>query len=149
MRDRIVIGKQGNEHGLWVKKPNNAVPEGGQYILSSAVDMLKIHAQGSVASFGIRQSDGMWRHEIEVSFPELPYIPLAFMGLKTSDAEPFQFPPDLFGLMTYTSFPSTGIVNYIPPVGISHNKLAFKGWVNPFECKFNYTVFIVKLRDKF
>lgn len=149
MADRILVGKKGAEAGIWVSKPNNSVELSGEYLLSSATDMLKVWAQGSVVSYGINQSLGYWRHEISIDFPELPYIPLAFMGFKEGGAEPFTFPPNLRPLVTTTSFPNTGIVNYMPPVGISHNKILFKGFVFPYECRFNYTVFTLKIRDKF
>lgn len=150
MGDKIVIGKNGDEHGIWVAKPGQTVQQGGQMLMSSVQDMLKIHAQGSVVSTGTHQSNGLWGHYKEIFFPELPFIPLAFMGLKASTSEPFQFPPDLFPVVVSQNFGgSVGLVNYIPPVGIAHNKLMFRGFVQPYECRFNYTVFLVKLRDKF
>lgn len=148
MADKILIGKNGNDHGIWVSKPGRTVQQGGQMLMSSVQDMLKIHAQGSITSYGYTQSNGLWGHDVDIPFPELPYIPLAFMGLKTSDAEPFQFPPDLFNLMVSQTFNGV-LVNYITPAGIGHNRLKFRGFINPYECKFNYVVFLTKLRDKF
>lgn len=150
MGDRIVIGKNGNEHGIWVAKPGQTVLQGGQMLMSSVQDMLKIHAQGSVISTGTNFSGALWRHSVTVNFPELPYIPLAFMGLKTSNAEPFQFPPDLYNIVVDENFGgSTGLVKHVPPIGIAHNRLTFRGWAPQYECPFNYTVFLTKLRDKF
>ncbi|WP_439273536.1 hypothetical protein [Pseudochrobactrum sp. HB0163] len=150
MAGKILIGKNGNEHGIWVARPGQTVEEGGSYLMSSVADMLKIHAQGSVVSYGKNESLGYWRHDIEVNFPELPFIPLAFMGFKSSGSEPFRFPPDLRDVVTaHFLGGSVGLVNVMPPVGISHNKLVFKGWAYGYECRFNYTVFLTKLRDKF
>lgn len=146
MDNKIIIGNNGNEHGIWVARPGQAVQQGGPYLMSSVADMLKIHAQGSVKSTGIGQSLGLWRHSVTVEFPELPYIPLAFMGLKTSDAEPFTFPPNLNASVTYNG---TTLRNLIPAIGMAHNKVVFEGWVNPYECHLNYTVFLLKIRDKF
>ncbi len=150
MDENILIGKNGNQHGIWVAKQGKTVQQGRQMLMSSVQDMLKIHAQGSVPSFGYNESQGLWRHQIEVPFQELPFIPLAFMGFKSSAAEPFQFPPDLSGIVATQSFGGNiGLVNFMPVVGISHNKLTFRGWVPQYECRFNYTVFLVKLREKF
>lgn len=149
MADKIILGKNGNEHGIWVARPGQTVQDGGPYLLSSVADMLKIHAQGSVKSTGLNQSNGLWRHNVEVPFAELPFIPLAFMGFKTSNAEPFQFPPDLYGTLITEFFEGWGIVNHIPAIGIAHNKLVFKGWTSDYECYFNYTVFLLKIREKF
>lgn len=150
MADKIILGKNGDEHGIWVSRPGQSVQEGGPYLLSSVGDMLKIHAQGSIQSTGINQSSGIWRHEVTVYFPELPFIPLAFMGFKTSRAEPFQFPPDLLGTVVTEWFGGNwGMVSHIPAIGIAHNKLVFKGWTEDYQCYFNYTVFLAKIRDKF
>lgn len=151
MADKIILGKNGNEHGIWVARPGQAVQDGGPYLLSSVADMLNIHAQGSVKSTGLNQSLGLWRHEIEVSFAELPFIPLAFMGLKTSNSEPFQFPPNFNSTVTTVFFTDDqlGYKGVIPAIGIAHNKLTFVGWTSDYECYFNYTVFLLKIRDKF
>lgn len=146
MGDKIVIGKNGDEHGIWVAKPGQTVQQGGQMLMSSVQDMLKIHAQGSISSTGYLQSEGLWRHYIELDFPELPFIPLVYMALKTSESEPFIFPPDLSPLATYNG---TNLRNLLPSIGMSHNKLYFRGWIRDYMCYFNYTVFLVKLRDKF
>lgn len=149
MADQIVLGKNGNEHGIWVAKPGQTVQQGGQMLMSSVQDMLKIHAQGKKTSTSERQSQGLWRHSIIVDFPALPFIPLAFMGFVNTGGEPFTFPPNLRDIVTSESFPSTGIVSYIPAVGISHNRLKFEGWTDAKVCNFNYIVFLTKLRDKF
>lgn len=150
MADKIILGKNGDKHGIWVARPGKTVQEGGPYLMSSVADMLKIHAQGSVISRGTNFSGALWRHDVVVNFPELPFIPLAFMGLKKTEGEPFQFPPDLFNLVASEWFGgNTGLVNHMPPIGMSHNKLVFRGWAPQYECPFNYTVFLLKLRDKF
>lgn len=151
MADKIIIGKNGDEHGIWVARPGQTVQQGSPYLMSSVADMLKIHAQGSIASSSSTQSQGLWRHNIEVSFPELPFIPLAFMGLKTSNSEPFQFPPDLYSSIVnqYFGTGNWGYVNYMPKIGIAHNKLIFVGWTEQQQCFFNYTVFLLKIREKF
>ncbi|MFK4824859.1 hypothetical protein ACI0FM_08730 [Paenochrobactrum sp. BZR 588] len=149
MADQILLGKNGNQHGIWVAKPNQSVQQGGQMLMSSVQDMLKIHAQGKKTSTSIRQSQGLWRHSIIVDFPELPFIPLAFMGFVNTGSEPFSFPPNLGDIVTWENFPSRGIVNYIPAVGISHNQLKFEGWTFDKVSNFNYIVFLTKLRDKF
>lgn len=146
MADKIILGKKGNEHGIWVARPGQSVQDGGPYLMSSVADMLNIHAQGSVLSTGINESAGLWRHAIEVPFAELPFIPLAFMGFKTSNAEPFQFPPDLYNLASYNG---PTLRNLFPAIGIAHNKLSFSGWVSNYQCYFNYTVFLLKIREKF
>lgn len=151
MADKIIIGKNGDEHGIWVARPGQTVQDGGPYLMSSVGDMLKIHAQGSIKSTGLNQSQGLWRHKLEVPFPELPFIPLAFMGLKTSSSEPFQFPPDLYNSIV-TEFYGTGnwgYVSHLPKIGMSHKALYFVGWTDHYECHFNYTVFLLKLREKF
>lgn len=151
MADKIIIGKNGNEHGIWVSRPGQAVRDGGPYLMSSVGDMLKIHAQGSISSYSDHQSIGLWRHDIEVAFPELPFIPLAFMGLKTSDSEPFQFPPVFNSTVTSVWFEENqlGMQGVIPTIGISHNKLKFFGWTVQRQCYFNYTVFLLKIRERF
>lgn len=149
MADQILIGKNGSEHGIWVAKPGQTVQQGGQMLMSSVQDMLKIHTQGKQTSTSNRQSQGLWRHDIVVGFPPLPYIPLAFMGFVNTGGEPFTFPPNLRDIVTFENFPSRGIVNYIPAVGISHNQLKFEGWTDAQTCNFNYIVFLTKLRDKF
>ncbi len=145
MAGKIVIGNHEGEQGIFVAHAGKTVEQGAPYLMSSVADMLKIWAQGSIASSASRQSLGLWRHDITVNFPELPYIPLAFMGFKTSGSEPFQFPPDLYTLVTSSSI--TG--DLMPAVGIAHNKLVFAGWTEQQYCFFNYTVFLLKIRDKF
>ena len=146
MAGKIVLGKNGTEDGIFVAHAGKTVEQGAPYLMSSVADMLKIWAQGSVGSTATRQSDGLWRHDITVNFPELPYIPLAFMGFKTSSSEPFQFPPDLYTLSTWNG---SNLGDLMPAVGIAHNKLAFAGWTEQQHCFFNYTVFLLKIRDKF
>lgn len=146
MGDKIVIGKNGDEHGIWVAKPGQTVQQGGQMLMSSVQDMLKIHAQGTVSSTAANQSLGLWRHDIVVPFPELPFIPLAFMGFSSPGAEPFKFPPDLLPGVTDGG---TTLRSLIPAIGIAHNKLSMAGWTQEREGKFHYTVFLIKLRDKF
>lgn len=145
MAGKIVIGNHEGEQGIFVAHAGKTVEQGAPYLMSSVADMLKIWAQGSIASSASRQSLGLWRHDITVNFPELPYIPLAFMGFKTSGSEPFQFPPDLYTLVTSSS--TTG--DLMPAVGIAHNQLVFAGWTEQQYCFFNYTVFLLKIRDKF
>lgn len=150
MADRILLGKNGNQHGIWVAKPNQTVQQGGQMLMSSVQDMLKIHDQGKKSSTSERQSQGLWRHSVVVNFPALPYIPLAFMGFVNTGGEPFTFPPNLRALVTSEYFEfGGGIRSYIPAVGISHNQLKFEGWTDAKTCNFNYIVFLTKLRDKF
>jgi hypothetical protein len=108
MSDKIIIGKNGNEHGIWVAKPGQGVEDGGPYLMSSVADMLKIHTQGSRKSTGLRQSEGLWRHEVEVVFPALPFIPLAFMGFKTSDAEPLSSLLTTIGLRLISTLETRG-----------------------------------------
>lgn len=146
MDSKIIVGKNGDEHGIWVARPGQTVAQGAPYLMSSVADMLKIHQQGSVSSTATNQSNGLWRHNITVNFPELPFIPLAFMGFKTSGAEPFQFPPDLYTLMTYNG---TTLGDLMPAIGVAHNKLVFQGWSDLQTCFFNYTVFLLKIREKF
>lgn len=146
MGDKIIIGKNGNEHGIWVARPGQYVEDGGPYLMSSVADMLKIHAQGTFSSTAVNQSLGLWRHNIVVPFPELPFIPLAFMGFSSPGAEPFQFPPDLLPGVTSGG---TSLRSLIPAMGIAHNKLSMAGWTQQREGKFHYTVFLTKIRDKF
>ena len=146
MAGKIVIGNNNGEHGIFVAQAGKTVEQGAPYLMSSVGDMLKIWAQGSVASTASRQSLGLWRHDITVNFPELPYIPLAFMGFKTSSNEPFQFPPDLYTLMTWNG---ATLGDLMPAIGIAHNKLAFAGWTEQQYAYFNYTVFLLKIRDRF
>lgn len=146
MAGKIVIGNNSGEHGIFVAQAGKTVEQGAPYLMSSVADMLKIWAQGSIASSASRQSLGLWRHDITINFPELPYIPLAFMGFKTSSNEPFQFPPDLYTLMTWNG---ATLGDLMPAVGIAHNKLVFAGWTEQQYCFFNYTVFLLKIRDKF
>lgn len=149
MADQILIGRNGSESGIWVAKPGQSVQQGGQMLMSSVQDMLKIHDQGTISSTSDRQSLGQWRHSITVGFPELPYIPLAFMGFVGTNTEPFTFPPNLRDLVESGYLQPGGFVAYIPVVGISHNQLKFEGWTNAQTCTFNYIVFLTKLRDKF
>lgn len=149
MADQILIGKNGSEHGIWVAKPGQSVQQGGQMLMSSVQDMLKIHAQGRVTSVSDRQSAGQWRHVISVNFPALPYIPLAIMGFVGTNSEPFTFPPNLLSITSTVLIEGRGLVTFIPAVGISHNQLKFEGWTNIQTCNFNYIVFLTKLRDKF
>ncbi|MBK3745659.1 hypothetical protein G3A39_41610 [Paraburkholderia aspalathi] len=150
MADKIIMGKNGSAHGIWVAKPGSSVQAGGPYLMSSFDDMMKIHVQDAVVSTGTYRpsgpADAPYRHDIEVSFTALDYIPLAFMGLRTTLTEPFKFPPDLDALISYGS-PTLG--NLIAPVGIAHNKLTFAGWSDLETAYFNYTVFRLKIRDKF
>lgn len=146
MAGKIVIGNHEGEQGIFVAHAGKTVEQGAPYLMSSVADMLKIWAQGSVASTATTQSLGLWRHDITVNFPELPYIPLAFMGVKTSSSEPFQFPPNLNSSVTWGG---TNLMNLIPPIGIAHNKLVFAGWIEQQYAYFNYTVFLLKIRDKF
>lgn len=146
MGEKIIIGKNGNEHGIWVSRPGQTVQDGGPYLMSSVADMLKIHAQGSVPAPGLYNSGGLWSHNVEVEFPELPFIPLVFWGIKTSEAEPFQFPPNLDDSQTYNG---TTLGNLIPVMGWDHKRLVFRGWTRQRDVDLNYTVFLLKLRDKF
>lgn len=146
MANKILIGKNGTEHGIWVAKPGQTVEQGGPYLMSSVADMLKIHAQGSVANTATVLSNGLWRHNITVNFPELPFIPLAFMGMKTSSSEPFQFPPDNYNMITNNG---ATLGDLMPAIGIGKNKLVFQGWIPQQNAFFNYTVFLTKIRDNF
>ncbi len=146
MAGKIVLGNNNGEHGIFVARAGQTVEQGAPYLMSSLGDMLKIWAQGSVSSTANRQSAGLWRHDITVNFPELPYIPLAFMGFKTSSSEPFQFPPDLSSLSSYNG---ATLGNLIPANGIAHDKLVFAGWTEQQYAYFNYTVFLLKIRDRF
>lgn len=149
MADQILLGKNGNQHGIWVAKPGQTVQQGGQMLMSSVQDMLKIHVQGKTISNSDRQSQGLWRHYVVIDFPELPYIPLAFMGFVNSGGEPFTFPPNLRDIVVTEYFVSGGYRSYTPAVGMSHNQLKFQGWTDAQVCNFNYIVFLTKLRDKF
>lgn len=146
MAGKIVFGNHEGEHGIFVAEAGKTVEQGAPYLMSSLGDMLKIWAQGSVVTTGSTQSEGLWRQDVVVFFPELPFVPLAFMGLKTSDAEPFRFPPNLNNLSTYNG---VNLRNLFPAIGIAHNRLSFRGWTNQYECRLNYTVFLLKIRDKF
>lgn len=154
MANKILIGKNGTEHGIWVAKPGQSVEQGGPYLMSSVADMLKIHAQNSILSQGIYQPAGEpgknYRHNITVSFPELPFIPLAFMGAVKSESEPFQFPPDLRDMAISRYWDSTwGVIDYMPAIGVNHKELKYAAWSSSEYIRFNYTVFLTKIRDKF
>lgn len=152
MVDRVVLGNNGDGYGLWVRPPANS-PVQFPHTLASTGDMLKIHAQGAVYSYSDRNSNfggfTYWRHDVEVPFFELPYIPLAFMCLRNRSSEPFSFPPNLYDLLTVSYFNNWGYVDHMPPIGIMHNKLKFSGWSDQRATYLYYTVFLAKLRDRF
>lgn len=152
MNDRIILGRNGNEHGLWVSKPGSSVQDGSEILMSSVKDMLKIHAQGTINSQGTYRPAGpagrQYRHNIVTTFPPLDYVPLAFIGFQDGSSEPFSFPPNLRNLVESHSI-SGLIYNVMPVIGINHEKIVYESWMATEFATFNYTIFLLKLRDKF
>jgi len=143
MTERIRLGHKDGEHGLWVSPPGVDIATANRFLLSSAADMLKIHAQGEYRSISTLDDSVYWKHEFELPFPDLGYIPLAIVGVKQGNGE-VNFPPNLW---PFTQYLGVGLGTYMSVIGIATDRIKVYGWNSDKDITFYYTVFRHKLLD--
>lgn len=144
MVERIRIGHKDGQHGLWVSPPGVDVNSANRFLLSSAQDMLKIHAQGVYNSRSNYDDSVFWRHSFEITYPDLGYIPLAFIGIRPPGGV-CMFPPDLIDFVHGIG----GVGAFMGIIGFKGDRLKVHGWNRARELNFHYTVFRYKLMDSF
>lgn len=146
MAERIIIGKNGTEVGLFVARPGgNAATKTNLLVNSSQEDMLRIMTSGVHTSNGTYTPGEPWPflHNFEITYPTaLSYIPLVLFGMKLTDAEPFQFPPDFARAM-----PPAGSA-YNGRIAINHQKIKFIAFSPEMTLKFHYMVFYNEIYDQ-
>jgi hypothetical protein len=145
MAERIIIGKNGTEVGMFVARPGgNAATKTNMMINSSQEDMLRIMTSGVHTSLGTYVPGEPWPflHDFTITYPSaLPYIPLVLFGIKLSADEPFQFPPD-FG----RAMPIAGS-GYNGRIAINHQNIRYIAFSPEGDLFFHYMVFYNKMYD--